>query len=289
VLAVWEKEQSQFIWSTPSLSSASGWTKVLEFTQKKLTSVRIYFKKCVPICWLIWLGQGILSVQALRLASLPPAHQSGPSGKAKCHSLTKNGNVRRLTNERISLHGHPRAILTRPASCQSATHGEGAKPVYLVVVFSFLKCCQSAKQTKQQKKKSSEKNSFLSVSFVSEHEKVSFEVFLTSCKTIRSKTYVNYSGSVLSVLPGKKPPSLQNNTMQQQLIQAHSAAAVPKIEGGGKQKRRSIFVMEPQNAYKRILPPPSRKWMEEEENKNAGPFSLWSRKTHTSAFRRRRP
>jgi hypothetical protein len=123
-------------------------------------------------------------------------------------------------------------------------HGAHGPPstlcTYLVVVFSFLKCCQSAKQTKQQKKKSSEKNYYLSVSFVSEHEKVSFEVFLTSCKKIRSKTYVNYSGSVLS-LPGKKPPSPQNKTMQQQLIQAHSAAAVPKMEGGGgKQKRGSI-------------------------------------------------
>jgi hypothetical protein len=43
-------------------------------------------------------------VQASRLASLPPAYQSGPSGKAKCyhHSLTKNGNVRNLTNERTA-------------------------------------------------------------------------------------------------------------------------------------------------------------------------------------------
>jgi hypothetical protein len=58
---------------------------------KKLTSVSIHLKKCVLICWLILCGQGNLCVQASRLASLPPAHQSGqPSGKAKCYySLTK--------------------------------------------------------------------------------------------------------------------------------------------------------------------------------------------------------
>jgi hypothetical protein len=93
--------------------------KSVRIHSKNLTSVSIHLKKCVPIYWLILLGQEILCVQASRLASLPPAHQSGqPNGNAKCyhHSLTKHGNVRNLTNGHISRLGHPRAILTRPTS-----------------------------------------------------------------------------------------------------------------------------------------------------------------------------
>jgi hypothetical protein len=123
--------------------------KSVRIHSKKLTCVSIHSKKCVPICWLIWLGQGVLCVQASRLTSLPPAHQSGPSGKEKCyHSLTKNRNVRNLTKEHISRPGHPRAVLTPPTSCQSAREKEGgrerAKLVYLVVAFSLLQCCASA-------------------------------------------------------------------------------------------------------------------------------------------------
>jgi hypothetical protein len=56
--------------------------KSVRIHSKKLTSVSIHFKKCVPICWLILLSQGNLCLQASRLASLPPAHQSGQlSGK----------------------------------------------------------------------------------------------------------------------------------------------------------------------------------------------------------------
>jgi hypothetical protein len=118
--------------------------KSVRIHAKKFTSACIHFIKCVPICWRTWLGQGILCVQASRLASLPPASQSGPSGKAKCHhhSLTKNGNVRNLTNGHISCLGHPRAILKRPTSCQSARRTassvgerERAKPAF----FFFLR------------------------------------------------------------------------------------------------------------------------------------------------------
>jgi hypothetical protein len=102
--------------------------KSVRIHSKKLTSVSIHLKKCVPINWLILLGQEILCVQASQLASLLPAHQSGlPNRKAKCnhHSLTKKGNVRNLTNGHISRLGHPRAILTPPTSCQPAGEREG--------------------------------------------------------------------------------------------------------------------------------------------------------------------
>jgi hypothetical protein len=126
---------------------------VLEFTQKKLTTVSIHLKKCVPIYWLILLGQGILCVHASRLA--PPAWSA--KRKSRVSFTYKNGNVRNLTNGHISRPGHPRAILTCPTSCQPARERERAKLVYLVVTFSLplLHFCQSAQRCQAAKRTSS--------------------------------------------------------------------------------------------------------------------------------------
>jgi hypothetical protein len=90
---------------------------------KKFARARIHLTKT---CWLNWLGQGILCVQASRLASLPPAHQSGPSRKVECHSLTKNGNVKNLTSTRKNyfknIFSHIRTVVSlepTPATCQA--------------------------------------------------------------------------------------------------------------------------------------------------------------------------
>jgi hypothetical protein len=102
-------------------------------------------------------AEKITTVVRFVIPTLSVVHiQSSPSGKAKCHSLTKNGNVRNLTNGRISLHGHPRAILTRFASCQSATHMEKEKEQSQSIWWSpSLSSNAASQQNKQSNKRRS--------------------------------------------------------------------------------------------------------------------------------------
>jgi hypothetical protein len=110
---------------------------------------------------------------------------------------------------------------------------ERAKPVYLGVAFSSLKCCLSAKQTKQQKKKSSEKNSFLSVSFVSEKWVKKYNCASNILITI-----------LLSVFSGRKPTPPQNDA---------AAAAVATLRTRHKRGRRGGQQQPPGNRQKHCM------------------------------------